>query len=144
MGTPLKSSGLVGFVGFIGARPGVSLGSFGRALGVVGFILARVRFIRIRVAHLGTPLRLSGLVGFVEFIGARPGVSLGSFGRALGVVGFISARALGFIRARHGCRWVHSGAGLGSSGSFVFRARPGGPQVQLGWLGSFGHALGFC
>ena len=59
------------------------------------------------------PLRSSGLVMFVGFIGARPGVS---FRRA------IPARAFGVVRfvgSRPGCRWVLSGAGLGSSGSFV-------------------------
>ena len=50
-----------------------------------------LEFIRIRLAHLRVPLRSSGLVGY---IGARPGVTLGSFERALGVIGFIPARAL--------------------------------------------------
>ena len=60
--------------------------------------------------------------------------SLGPFGFALRVVGFIWGRM------------VHRGAPLGSLGSFgvvgSIRVCPGGRWVHLGSLGSFGCALG--
>ena len=59
--------------------------------------------------------------------------SLGSFGFALGVVGFI-----------RDC-WVHSGALWGSSGSLgvvaYIRVRPGRYWVHSGLLGSFAYTL---
>ena len=97
-----------------------SLGLFGRALGVLGYIhsvrpggpwgssdsFMFVRFIRARqggsLVNFGAPWWSSGSFGFVGFIRSRLGgrrahsVSLGSFKRALGVVGFIRVR------------WVHS------------------------------------
>ena len=133
-----------GFVGFIRAHLGapwgslssfgcvvsVSLGSFERALGVVGLII-------VRCVHLGALWLSSGSFEFVGFIPARsvgnrvhsgslssfgaPRVSLGSITCTLGVVGFI--RVVDFIG-------VHSGAPLCS-----FR-------LALGVIpGSFGRAL---
>ena len=69
------SSGTLGFVGFILSRIGVvlfirvlsdaSFGSFGRALGVVGFI-------RVRVVLSSTTWRSSDSFRFVRFICALP------------------------------------------------------------------------
>ena len=93
------SSGSFRFVRFIRALPWCgplhsgSLGSFWRALGVDGFILARpgvCRFIPVRWVHLDAPL-----VEIIRIHLIRAGapwvhsVSLGSFWRALGFVGFI-------------------------------------------------------
>ena len=81
-----------------------------RAMEVVGFILARPGGRSVR-----SDLLWMSLVSFrlVEFILARPWsrlVHLGSFGRVLGVVGF--------IRVRTCDRRVNSGPPLMSSGSF--------------------------
>ena len=115
-GAPWGSSSSFGFVEFILERSGggrmnsgtpwVSLGTFWRSWGR--------RTIRARPVghqvHLYTPL-----------------VSSGSFRRAMGVVEFIVARALGVVGLIR-VRWVHSGAPwvslgcacLGLSGSFGF------------------------
>ena len=69
------------------------------------------------------------------YLGTRWGslVSFGSIGRALVVVGFIQVRL------------VHSGAPLGSLGSYAFvsfkRAQPGSRWVHSGSLGSFRRSL---
>ena len=120
-------------VRFIRVRPACllvhscSLGSYGCAMGVVGFI--RVRS--------GTPWGWSGLLGFVGFIRARRRIhrwvrwvqsgALGSFGQVQVVIGLIPVRWI-HLGAGPGGRMVHSHALLGSSVSFGFvgfkRARP--------------------
>ena len=127
-------------VGYIRARPGGdsgSLGSFQRAMGVVGFF-------RVHWVHSGVPWGSSSSFRFIGFICSAPGcrwvhsgatcVSIGSFGPRLGMVGFICVR------------WVHSGESLGSLCSFVCAlgadefiwARPWGRRVHFG---SFQRAL---
>ena len=130
-----------------------------------GSILARHgsgrAFIRVRWVHLGASFRLSGLIL------VRPGCpriklcSSASFGRTLGVVGFIrvhsgaswrSSGSFGNVRlilARTGVNgfiWVGLGATWGSSGSFAFvgfiHARSRSCRVHLGSSGSLGSALG--
>ena len=122
----LCSLGLVGFIrdGPYGRRVHFgSLCSFGCALGIVGFIRAhncgrRVHsgslssfrrvlgvdgFIRVRWFHCGAPCGSTGSFGFVGFIRVKCWWSLGSFLRALGVVGFV-------IRTRPGGPCVHLGS----------------------------------
>ena len=111
-----------------------SFGSFGRALGVAGFIW-------FRLLHLGAPLGLSCSIRFVCFIRARPG------GRLVHSCSFGCFRPLSgsfafdwFIRANHWGGWVHSvsfiysGVPLWSSVSFGFfcfiRTRLGGDRVH--------------
>ena len=90
--------GLFGVVGFVQMRPGGhwvlygSLGSFGCVVGVVGFILGLW-------VPLGAPRGLLGSFEVVRLIRVRPWssfrvpwVSLGSFGWALGDIGFIRGR----------------------------------------------------
>ena len=141
--------------GFIHVHPGgrwvhlVSLGSFGCALGVVGFIrgssgallaldsfwcaLSVVGYIRCRCIHSGAPRGSFGSFRFVGFIRVRPGggwfhlgVSWGSFG---------SFEVVSFIRVCPGCSWIHTGL----LGSFV---QPGGRLVHSVSLESFECALG--
>ena len=117
LGSSMRALGVVGFVGFIRARQGCRLVNYGAPWD------CRV--------HSGAPLLSSSSFGFVGFIRSRPGgrpahlVSLGSFKRALVVVGFIRVHwdhsgeplrslglfgVVGFIRAHTNTRWVHSGA----------------------------------
>ena len=134
-------------VGLIRSRPGgrrvhsCSLGSFGRARRVLGFIQVRwvhscafqwwsgsfwfIAFTRARHwVHSCVPsrslvlfereLRPKSSYGFVGYIQARSGAysgSLGSFWRVLEVVGLILIR------------WVYLGAPLGTSRSFLFVGR---------------------
>ena len=154
LASPLVLSGPFGFVGLIRARPGGHLGSlglFGRALGVVVFIRARpecrLGSFLSALAVVGFLRALPRFVGFIQlrwgapwmvvgFIQARPAfrwvrsVSLGPYGRTLWVVGFICVR------------WVHLGAALDRRVNYD--SRPGGHRVELGSLGSFGCAVGFC
>ena len=137
LGAYLRSSGSFGFVEFIRASPSGcrvhSLGSFGRALVVVGsrlrsFMigLGAVGFIWVRLVHSGTPW-----------------LSLGSFGRTL--------RVVRFIRANPGCRRGHSGSFEHAVGDVVFirvcvqfnRVCPGYGRVHSRSLGSFGRSLVF-
>ena len=117
-GAPTGSLGSSGVTGFIGVHPwscrvcAGSLGSWGCALGVVGFI-------RGRRVHWNAPCWSSGSSAVAGFIGVHlgdcrvhPG-SLDSLGCALGVVGFI--RGFGVHWGAHWCVPVHP-VSLGSLG----------------------------
>ena len=105
------SGSFAAFVGFIRAGPGGrrvhsgSLGSFGPALAVLGVIMVRqARPWRGRVhwerpvgrrVHLSFFEHAFGVVGSLRSLPGDRGVHsgwLGTFGRALGVVGFIQVR----------------------------------------------------
>ena len=102
------------------------MGSFGRPLGVIGFV-------RVRWIQSDAPYWSSDSFGLVGFIHAWPG------GRRV-LFGFV-----GFTRVRPAGRWVHSGEHLRSSCSFGFvgfiRAHPGGRWIHSGSLGSCMHDL---
>ena len=121
------------------------LGSFESALGVVGFVHVRSVHSAVgRRVHLGSlggcrwidsgaPCISSGSFRFNRARTGRRRVhsdTLCSFGRTLGVVGFV-----GFIRASPVCCWVRSV-------SFVSFARPL-QVVSFIFLDSFGRALRF-
>ena len=140
-GRRVHSGSLCSFGRTLVVAPCVSLGSFDCTQGVARYILARPAG---RWVHSGAIWVSSVSLGFIRarpwcrrvhfclggFLQARPGCrsagvhlgSLGSFGCALGVVGFIHVR------------WVNSGAPWRSSGSFGFdgliRARPGGRKLH--------------
>ena len=108
-------------VGFILIRR-VHFGSFGRPLGVVGFRYAC--FWAHSRAAWGSSGSFGSLGSFGQvqgYVAGTPWVLLGSFRRVLGVIGFIRVR------------WVHTGAPLGSFGFYgSIRARRDGRWVHLG------------
>ena len=143
----------------IWARPGVrrgpsgSFGSFGRTVGVVGFIPVRSHAPRCRRVHSffgGSIRRVVGVAGFIPVRWFRLGApwgssdSLSSFGRAVAVVGFIRSCPCG--------HWFRSGSPWRSSGFFslvlfgctpfeFMSVRQGGRRVHSGSLGSFMGAM---
>ena len=159
-GAPWWSLGSFGVVGFILECRRVHSRSFRCALGVIAFIRGRwvhsgapsrssgvFRFIRVRrgcrLVHSETLGSFWCTLGFVLLIrgrwvnsGAPWGLS-GSFGCALGVVGF--------IRCHLDAPWGSSGAPWWTSGSLgvdgFIRVRTVGRRVQWGPFGSFGDAL---
>ena len=148
-GAPWGSQGSSGVAICICVRqeghPG-PLGSYGCALGAVGFIRNRLRvvavialvvvgFIQCRWVHCGASRGSSGLTGIARLIGVRPGgrrIHPGSLGCALVVAGFIWGR------------WVHWGMpweSSRSSGNVGFIGVRLGGRRDHPW--TLGCALGF-
>ena len=110
---PLGSLILSGVVEFTRVRPKCrwvylgSLGSLTRALGVVGFIRGRWIYWRAPLWSLVYPGSLGllgcafGIIRFIQCSWVNSRASKSSLG---------SSAVVGFTRARHGGRWVHSRA----------------------------------